>query len=79
MKHFTIQMKIIQYICKIVQFKWNLNNSIKQKIYTMEVKRYTIQIEIIEYKWKLHNINGKLQNANKTYSIQMEKNEFCNV
>lgn len=31
MKHFTIQMKIIQYICKIVQFKWNLNNAIKQK------------------------------------------------
>lgn len=30
-KHFTIQMKIIQYICKIVQFKWNLNNAIKQK------------------------------------------------
>lgn len=32
MKHFTIQMKIIQYICKIVQFKWNLNNAIKQKL-----------------------------------------------
>lgn len=30
-KNFTIQMKIIQYICKIVQFKWNLNNAIKQK------------------------------------------------
>lgn len=30
-KHFTIQMKIIQYICKIVKFKWNLNNAIKQK------------------------------------------------
>lgn len=27
MKHFII----IQYICKIVQFKWNLNNAIKQK------------------------------------------------
>lgn len=53
-------MKIIQYIYKIVQFKWNLNNSIKQKIYTMEVKHYTIQIEIIEYKWKLPNINEKL-------------------
>lgn len=47
----------------------------------MEVKHYTIQIEIIEYKWtlQLHNINGKLQNANKTYSIQIEKIEFCNV
>lgn len=38
-------------------------------MYTKEVKHYTIQIEIIEYKWKLHNINGKLQNANKTYSL----------
>jgi hypothetical protein len=60
MKNYRMPLENFDYKCKLIEYKWKIQNAMEN--YAIQMKNYRIQMENIEYKWKITKYKWKRSN-----------------